>query len=224
MPIAGGALDPQLERYAASRATSEGAASYDSKYERELHKRISDRVERRVIARALALAPGPHERILDVPCGAGRLSPELVLHSRGRIVEADYSPTMLERCRSNARGYEPAVARVNALQLPFRDGSFDLVFSARISHHIGLESDRERWLRELCRVSRRYVVATFFDASSLKNLIRIARSPFSRKRPKNTMRLARVHELAQESGFVVKAAIPLSRLFSGHRYLVLERR
>jgi ubiquinone/menaquinone biosynthesis C-methylase UbiE len=216
-------LDPQLERYAASRASKEGAASYDTKYEREIHKRLSDRVERRVIGRALALAPGPHERILDVPCGAGRLSPELVPHGRGKIFECDYSPTMLERCRANAKGYEPVLSRVNALALPFRDRSFDLVFSARLSHHIGLEQDRERWLRELCRVSRRYVVATFFDAGSLKNLIRLARSPFSRKRGKNTMRVARVHELAIESGFTVKAAIPLSRLFSGHRYLVLER-
>lgn len=216
-------MDPQLERYAASRATSQGAASYDTKYERELHKRLSDRVERRVIARALALAPGPHERVLDVPCGAGRLSPELVSHTRGRIFEADYSPSMLERCRANAKGYKPHLARVNALALPYTSGSFDLVFSARLSHHIGLESDREKWLRELCRVSRRYVVATFFDASSLKNLLRLARSPFSRKRAKNTMRLGRVHQLANEAGFSVKAAIPLSRIFSGHRYIVLEK-
>ena len=43
------------------------------------------------------------------------------------------------------------------------------------------------------------------------------------KRPKNTMTVARVHELAARAGFEVRAMLPLSRLFSGHRYLVLER-
>jgi ubiquinone/menaquinone biosynthesis C-methylase UbiE len=217
-------VDPDLERYAASRATEQGAASYETKYERELHKRISDRIERHVIALALDVARGPHERILDVPCGAGRLTSELVAHSRsGRIVEADYSPTMLQRCRANAKGYVPELARVDALALPFADASFDLVFSARLSHHIALDVDRERWFRELCRVSRRYVVATFFDSGSFKNLLRRAQAPFSGKRPKNTMSVARIHALAEGAGFTVKAAIPLSRLFSGHRYVVVER-
>jgi len=214
-------LDPELARYAASRTTERGAASYETKYERELHKRISDRVERRVIARALSLTGGPHARILDVPCGAGRLSGELVPHSASHvIVEGDYSAAMLTRCAANARGYEPRLARLDALNLPFATRAFDLVFSVRISHHIARAEDRERWLLELCRVSGRWVVATYFDSGSFKNLVRRA---IARKRPKNAMARARVEELAKTAGFRVVAAIPLSRLFSGHRYLVLER-
>lgn len=214
-------MDPELARYAASRSSERGAASYETKYERELHKRISDRVERRVIARALALTGGPHERILDLPCGAGRLSSELVPHARSKaIVEADYSHAMLVRCEANARGYEPRLARLDALNLPFAARTFDLVFSVRISHHIARAEDRERWLLELCRVSRRWVVATYFDAASFKNLVRRA---LTAKRSKNAMTGARVQELAARAGFRVVAAIPLSRLFSGHRYLVLER-
>jgi ubiquinone/menaquinone biosynthesis C-methylase UbiE len=214
-------VDPDLARYAASRTTERGATSYETKYERELHKRISDRVERRVIARALALTGGPHERVLDVPCGAGRLSRELVGRARSNvIVEADYSHAMLVRCEANARGYTPRLARLDALNLPFPERTFDLVFSVRISHHIARPEDRERWLLELCRVSRSWVVATFFDAGSFKNLVRRA---LTAKRPKNAMTIPRVHELAERAGFRAVATIPLSRLFSGHRYLVLER-
>ncbi len=215
-------MEPDLARYAASRSTERGAASYETKYERELHKRISDRVERRVIARALALTKGPHDRVLDVPCGAGRLSNELVPHARAKaIVEADFSLAMLRRCEANARGYAPRLVRLDALSLPFLSGSLDLVFSVRISHHMARAEDRERWLRELCRVSRRWVVATFFDAHSFKNIVR---SALSSKRPKNAMAAPRVHEIAAEAGFSVVADLPLSRLFSGHRYAVLERR
>src|SRR4051812_39285537 len=114
-------MDPSLRRYADSRATSEGAASYDTKYDRELHKIISSHFERRAIARALSLLPGPHERVLDVPCGAGRLSPLLAPHAAARrIFEADFSPSMLERCRANAKSYEARLTRVDALSLPFR--------------------------------------------------------------------------------------------------------
>jgi ubiquinone/menaquinone biosynthesis C-methylase UbiE len=221
-------MDDRLRRYAASRATERGAASYETKYDRQLHKRISNRVERAVIAKAFAVAPGPYGLALDLPCGAGRLTPEIARHVSGAIVEADYSPTMLERARTTARSRGDVGARrytrLDALTLPFRDAAFDLVFSARLSHHIAHEPDRERWLLELCRVSRRTVIATVFDHHSLKNVWRLARSAFSHKRPKNTLRLARVHELAERAGFEVRAAIPISRLFSGHRYLVLARR
>ncbi len=221
-------MDDGLQRYAASRATERGAASYDTKYERELHKRISDSIERRVIARAFATAPGPYASALDVPCGAGRITTEVARHIGGTLVEADFSPTMLGRAREHARSTGACGARryvrLDALRLPFADRAFDLVFSARLSHHIGVEEDRERWLVELFRVARRTVIATVFDHYSLKNIWRIARAPFSRKRGKNTLKIARVRDLARQSGFELEAAIPLSRIFSGHRYLVLARR
>ena len=57
--------------------------------------------------------------------------------------------------------------------------------------------ERERLIEELLRVSRRFVVMTFFDFYSLKNWLRRARRPFNKKPPKMTMTVRRVRELAE---------------------------
>lgn len=51
----------------------------------------------------------------------------------------------------------------NAFELPFRDGTFDLVFTAGVLIHISL-ADLPRALAEIHRVSRRYVVALEYFA------------------------------------------------------------
>lgn len=215
-------MDESLARYARVLTRASAAESYSTKYERIWHKRLSDRRERAVIARAIALAGPPFEGILDAPSGAGRLCPELVPHG-GPITALDYSPEQL----AIGRGRSPVPLRSirgNILALPFRAGSFELVFSARISHHIGSESDREAWLRELMRVSSRAVVATVFDRESLKNRLReLRRRLGSGKRSKFTMSLSRVRELAAGAGFELVAAPAIAPLLSGHRYLVLSR-
>jgi hypothetical protein len=73
------------------------------------------------------------------------------------------------------------------------------------------------------RVSRRFVIVTFFDHYSLKNLTRRMRHPFNRKPPKMTMTTERVAELAQKGGGRLVAAPPLSRIASGHRFALIVK-
>src|SRR5262249_14936248 len=136
--------DPQLEMYAGSHRRDERAESYATKYDRELHKRISSYFERRVIRRALAVTGARGAVVLDVPCGAGRLTPLLSAVS-SRLVSCDYSPAMLNVFRRERGG--PCTVG-SALDLPFADRAFDVVFSARLSHHIGSDARRADYLRE----------------------------------------------------------------------------
>lgn len=50
--------------------------------------------------------------------------------------------------------------RGNALQLPFEDSSFDLVFSSAVIEHVGSRSSQRKFLEELVRVSRKHVFIT----------------------------------------------------------------
>jgi SAM-dependent methyltransferase len=212
--------DPTLDRYAASRRTSEGAESYSTKYDRELHKRISSYFERRAVERALARTGTKDGVVLDVPCGAGRLTPLLRPVAR-TLVSADYSPTMVRVLR---RQHGPLPALVaDSFRLPFADRTFDLVYSARLSHHIGDEALRLAYLREVMRVSRGHTIVTVFDSRSLKNVLRNVRRAFSSKRPKNTVSREQVVEVAAAAGMSVIDAIPLSRLASGRVFYVLQR-
>lgn len=91
------------------------------------------------------------ERVLDVPCGSG--SGALAAARRFcRAVGVDV-PQLLERAqrRAEAEGLEVAFLEGDAEQLPFPDGSFEVVLSAgdAISAH-----DQEGTVEELLRVCR----------------------------------------------------------------------
>lgn len=64
-------------------------------------------------------------RILDLGCGQGRLLSEQVECGRRSVVGADSSVGMLKEAR--ARGLSVPLVRARATELPFADGSFDVV-------------------------------------------------------------------------------------------------
>ena len=99
----------------------------------------------------------PHAKLLDICCGTGRLTQELLRHcdETGRITALDFSANMLREAEANLR-YHPRCRQVswvhgNALHLPFADASFDGVSIA-----FGLYSlaGTEQALREMLRVLR----------------------------------------------------------------------
>ncbi len=111
-------------------------------------------------------ALGPNARLLDVPCGSGRLIAALRAHGAPLCVDANLP--MLELARSGAPGI-PCV-QASVLALPFADASFDAVVCCRLLHHLRDPALHERAVRELVRVSRGIVVASFWDSGSLPAL------------------------------------------------------
>ncbi|MBI4564900.1 MAG: class I SAM-dependent methyltransferase [Planctomycetes bacterium] len=211
-------MDPRvLEKY----KSPAGAASYNVKYEEEWIKRLSKRREFRVIERVFSIV-GPQKRLLDLPSGTGRLF--LALRPFGReFFETDVSREMLKLARVNLAEFKPHVAQASAFHIPYRDASFDCVFSARLAHHIPNSEERDRYIRELGRVSRGWVVMTFFHTWSLKNILRRVRRLWNRKRPKITMSPGELREVAKTVGLELVTTIPLARLFSGHHYAIFRK-
>lgn len=114
-------------------------------------------------------AVGPGSRVLDVACGTGDLS--IVLARRvspgGEVVGSDFSERMLDRARvkgAKALRGNSATLRFewgDALELPYRDGSFD---SVTVGFGLRNFSDLSRGLLEMARVVRpggRVVVLDF---------------------------------------------------------------
>ncbi len=102
-------------------------------------------------------------RILDVGTGFADIPRALVRWARhGRcpleVVAVDRHARILELARRACTGYpEIRLHRADALALPFRDGSFDVVLASLALHHLE-GSDPIRCLRELDRVARRAVI------------------------------------------------------------------
>ncbi len=208
----------------------QGAQSYTRKFEKHWSERINNRHEQRLLQRLIerVSAQAPFETALDLPCGYGRLMPLLRRHA-GYVIEGDWSLPLLKIARENQRS-NPSVkeadgyVRATALAMPFADRAFDFVLSVRLCHHIREHSERLTYVRELLRISGKWVVFTYFDTHSLKNMLREARVKLFGKRPKWTLKASEIAAVADESGFEVTHSIPLSRLFSGHRYVVLRRK
>lgn len=92
----------------------------------------------------------PPTRTLDVACGTGFIT----RHLRGRVIATDASPGMLTESR--ARHGHPLV-RADAFALPFRDDSFDRVFTGHFYGHLDPEQ-RARFLAESRRIAPALVV------------------------------------------------------------------
>ena len=198
------------------------ASAYNLSYRKHLLKRQSTRREFKLI-KELAARVGRSKLILDLPSGGSRLTPAFA-DAAALVIEADIAHGQLLFGRAESSVATPRVwMTASAFHIPLRDNSVDGTICVRLSHHLPTAAERERLLTELLRVSRRFVIMTFFDHYSLKNLLRRLRRPLDRKPPKMTMTTARVAELARERGARLIAAPPLSRIGSGHRYALIVK-
>jgi ubiquinone/menaquinone biosynthesis C-methylase UbiE len=106
------------------------------------------------LRKALGHEPRHYRRALEIGAGTGYFT--LNLLRAGVIEEAvatDISPGMLATLRRSARelGERVETAAVEATELPFADGEFDLVFGHAVLHHL---PDLDAAFREFQRVLR----------------------------------------------------------------------
>lgn len=90
----------------------------------------------RVVDQILSQGPVAGRRSLEVGAGSGRDS--VALAARGAVaVVLDYSTASLEVARGVAarEGKRVLLVRADALRLPFRDGTFDVVFHQGLLEH-----------------------------------------------------------------------------------------
>lgn len=212
-----------LERF----ESAAGAFNYTDKFTKHWAERTKHRAEVRLISRLLRRIPASDIAGfgLDLPCGQGRFF-GLLSSVAPRVIEGDWSLNMLDAARRGiSRCGAPATfIRASALALPFADGSIDLVFSVRLCHHLPQVEERLAYLREIMRVTGKWAIFTYLDAASLKNVLHRLKRRFCERRPKWTMTRSTVADVAREAGLCVRSSAPLSRLFSGQRYTLLQRR
>jgi SAM-dependent methyltransferase len=199
------------------------AEAYSRRFERGSGP-ATDRREREALGLLLTrtgLARGAS--VLDCPAGTGRLAG--LLASRGfRVTAADQSAAMLSRAAASlvAAGAPRAAAAADALALPFRPGSFDLVLCHRLLHHLETESERRALLRSLAGASRRWVLVSWFDAWTLQHARRALRRPFRPSRRHAVARGTLLRDAAAE-GLRPAAVRALRPFVSELSFALLEK-
>ena len=151
---------------------------------------------------------------LDVGCGTGFLSLELA--GRGhRVTGIDFAPQMLAEARKKpmAQGVAVRFEEGDAEQLPFAEGSFDLVMTRHVLWTLPHpEQAIDEWIRVLRPGGRLAAMDSQFDPSVLERSPQNARSsaeyagigdrlPFLGGRPQSEIEaLLRAHGLADVAG------------------------
>lgn len=174
-------------RYATERFASSRARDRDPRLLQRLLRRAGTSLE--------------GSRVLDVPCGTGRLAPWLA--GSQVTVEVDVSLAML-------RHAPPPRLLADAFSLPFADGAFEIVVCCRLLHHLDPVVELPSVVRELVRVSCGLVLASFWDSATLPALRRrLGRRARSARRPVSRRTLEACFETAGARVFHYVSSAPL---------------
>ena len=194
------------------------ARNYNLKYDRKPLKRLSTKREYQILQHLLGRQKHC-TKMLEIPCGGGRISPQLVT-ATDLLIQADVGLGQILYGMTKEKLKIPQIwMTASAFHIPLRDDSVDAVVCIRLSHHLPTNKQREDLLVELLRVARRFVVMTFFDYHSIKNILRRLRY----SRSKLTMTSSRVSSIAAKHGANLTACPRLSILGSGHRYALMVK-
>ena len=204
------------EDYWMKYQSNTGATAYNQKYQ-NIQKQRTMR-EKRII-RGLLESVGSVESILDLPSGGGRLSQILAKYARV-LIEADISAGQLSYAQQNYQMDNPRLwLQAEALKNPLADKSVDGVLCLRLSHHFHSPEEREKLLCELLRVARHFVIFSFVDSHSVKNLWR----SFWQRSKCNTMSTREISQIAKKNAFKLTACPSIGH-FRSHRYALIEKK
>jgi SAM-dependent methyltransferase len=166
---------------------------YDRQFVQEPHKKGRTDRELKILSSHLSHFESVG-RILNIPCGGGRLSRPLA-QACSLLVEADVALPQVRFAREHGdyTGVEQAAwMTASGFHLPCADKEFDGVVCARLIHHFSQPDDHARLLSELCRVARRFVMNTGL-----------------------------IDKMVQPHGFELKTTLSVSPFGSRHRYALL---
>jgi SAM-dependent methyltransferase len=150
--------------------------SLADRYPTEYSNRWRDRREEACIRQCLRAIPSGG-RVLDLPCGAGRMT-RILVESGYRVTGADVSEAMLVRARQNYHEFQNSYRDAPPVQFMIRDvlstgfgpDEFDGVSCIRLFHHFADSQTRRQALCELRRISRGPIVVTFLNSFALDRL------------------------------------------------------
>jgi SAM-dependent methyltransferase len=218
----------------ASKFTRDGVRDYEKRRYRGLDQRIVHaremrllkkafrRIDRDRAADAAGHAWGGERRVLDLPCGYGRFTPFLAGRAMS-VFNSDLSLEMVRRA-GEASGAPGAVANAVA-GLPFREGSFETVFSIRFFHHLHDPAARAAVLSEFSRVASGWAVVSFYRLSGLHAAQRRLRRRFGKSRTNIKMiEPGQFEKEAEAAGFEIAAVRPLFRGVHAYHLALLKKK
>ncbi len=119
------------------------------------------------------------ETVLELGCGTGSMWQGVVLPEKCRLTLTDLSAGMIETCKANTAHLQADYRVCDAMDLPWADGSFDVVIANMMMYHV---PDIDRALSEIRRVMKlggRFYAATSGEHGVVEAVSDLLGLPFS---------------------------------------------
>lgn len=149
----------------------DGTLNYEKRRYAHLDQKIVNSIEHRIVKKLLQKANISDSSILNSPCGYGRFTHLFELFNLN-ITYFDIHPKMVTRCRDRYNNSGHFFINGSIRTLPFKTNSFDIVINIRFFHHYFEQEDRLLMLRELQRVTKRYVLLTYYNNTIVHKIIK----------------------------------------------------
>lgn len=202
------------------------ASNYDAIRFSSYKGRMYDNLQKNIIKKIVKALPRGLS-VLDLPCGTGRVS-EVITRFTPNLVCADISEDMLDVARRKLAPHNTNIVYrvIDAEKIEFPDSSFDLVTTIKLMHLIPYDV-QARVLREVVRVSKRWIIVTYAYSgwlSWVKDYV--FRKKYDKTNPSSDhpRRVADVIREAESIGCVVRKRYYTFRLFSSEVIFFLEKR
>lgn len=178
------------------QSTIEEAKYYEEKrFGKRYRTRRLDKFEK-AFARRLFNMVGSDSHILDIPCGSGRFFN--VFSKTRKLTMADYSTNMLKVCEEKFGIPENVrLLQADISSIPLPNSSADLCLCMRLFHHMKNDQVRLDALKELARVSSKYVALSFYNINCLRFY---RRKILGKKIRGNYIAFNRIANLAKQAG------------------------
>lgn len=175
---------------------------------------------------------GKGAKVLDLPCGSGRLEP--LLEARGyRVTAADASQHMLRQATdayftATGRSELPphmCFLRRDVMWTNFADDEFDVVICNRLLHHFPTPALRRQALTELARISKEGLVISYFSNFAFSALRFHLANRLAGRRPKDRIPIwfSVLEQDLAVAGLRCTGTFPVRYGLSPQTYLRLEK-
>ncbi|MDA1289867.1 MAG: class I SAM-dependent methyltransferase [Proteobacteria bacterium] len=183
--------------------------------------------EMEMVSEAFQMLPAAEVKtVLDAPCGVGRLS--LWLAQKGfevSAVDLGESAVQLTNELLRDQNFKETAESQDVFNMRFEDGALDVSVYFRLLHHFKDVSDQQKLVAELCRVSSKYVVISYFSTYSVTSLRRRLRRTMTGEPIKqNPMSLAQLEGLFEPQQFELLGTVKRSGFLHSLQVAVFTKR
>jgi ubiquinone/menaquinone biosynthesis C-methylase UbiE len=199
--------------------TIDQALDYEKKrFSRRYRMRRLDRLERDFAKKVFEMVGGD-SHIIDIPCGNGRF---FGIFSKARkLTMVDYSGNMLAAAKEKSGTPENVeFIQADISKMPLPDNCAELCFCMRLFHHMKNDQVRLQSLKELVRISKRYVALSFYNRNCLRFYLR---KILGKKIRGNYVTFSHIIDLAGQAGLGFVQRTPKFNLFEQQCLVILEK-